>query len=185
MHNERYSGVTVHRMSEQMDTGEVVIQRSISISPDETAWSLKYKHLDLYPDLLLNAINLIGIGNMNFTQYDSSAYHRFHALNHSDYQYDFSQDQFYLKRFIRATTDDKPKGYIIVKNTTFYPMSIELPEVNFRGIPGRVIGRIEGAIGVATNTDESGRSGVLVDKCYDVNGNIVAAASILETGNQL
>lgn len=185
LNNECYSGVTVHRMSRQIDMGAIVIQRPISVSPNETAMSLRRKQLDIYPNIVLDAINLIKSGNVKFKRYNPLNYHRFHAFKHSDYKYDFSQGPSYLKRFIRSTTDDKPKGYITVRGETYYPISIELPAINLRCVPGRVIGHIDKRVGVVTNCDESGLSGVLIHKCYDTNGSVVHAKSILHTGDQI
>ena len=59
---EKYSGATVHLVSEKLDSGKIVLQKKIKISKNETEVSLAKKILvlehKLYPKAILKIFNL-------------------------------------------------------------------------------------------------------------------------------
>mgnify|MGYP001245215788 CR=1 FL=1 len=60
--NEKYSGCTVHFVNAKLDSGEIVLQKKIKISKNETVASLAKKILiqehKLYPEAILKVFNL-------------------------------------------------------------------------------------------------------------------------------
>jgi phosphoribosylglycinamide formyltransferase 1 len=56
--NEKYSGCTVHFVSNKLDSGKIVLQKKVLINPTETEKSLKLKILkkehDLYAQSIIN-----------------------------------------------------------------------------------------------------------------------------------
>ena len=59
---DRESGVTIMRITEQMDAGPILLQRSIPLAADETQGSLKEKLAALGASALLEALRLLGRG---------------------------------------------------------------------------------------------------------------------------
>jgi phosphoribosylglycinamide formyltransferase-1 len=45
--NEKYSGITIHKVTKEYDDGEIVLQKAISIKSDETVQSLENKIKEL------------------------------------------------------------------------------------------------------------------------------------------
>ncbi|OGD72223.1 MAG: methionyl-tRNA formyltransferase [Candidatus Coatesbacteria bacterium RBG_13_66_14] len=66
------TGVTVQRMVKKMDAGDVVLQRKLSVGPDETAPELQERLTALGIPLLAEAVNLIFSGNDDRTPQDES-----------------------------------------------------------------------------------------------------------------
>lgn len=60
--NEHESGSTVHYMTEEMDSGDIVAQSRIALSPFETIRSLQRKVYGTEPQLLLDALRALENG---------------------------------------------------------------------------------------------------------------------------
>jgi methionyl-tRNA formyltransferase len=54
------TGITVIYMDEGLDTGDILLQAKLAISPNETGGSLDDRLAQLAPEALLNALNLLG-----------------------------------------------------------------------------------------------------------------------------
>src|SRR5215831_12774573 len=66
------SGGSLFWLAEGVDSGDLLIQRSFSLAPDETARSLMDKHLQLLRDMLREALAMFSAGNFPRIVQDSS-----------------------------------------------------------------------------------------------------------------
>jgi len=67
MNGEEVTGVTVFRMNEKMDAGDIIDSRSIKIKPDENALELSQRLSKVSADLLFKVLDKIEAGNVSFT----------------------------------------------------------------------------------------------------------------------
>ncbi len=74
---DKETGVTIHWVDEKFDTGDLLLQERIPVTPSDTISSLSYKSAQLGADMLVKAVNLIAAGNPpHLTQDNSQAsYH--------------------------------------------------------------------------------------------------------------
>lgn len=74
---EKETGVTVHWVDETFDTGQVLLQEKIAVTPADTILSLSYKSSVVGAEMLVNAVNLIAAGNAPRLPQDGSqaSYH--------------------------------------------------------------------------------------------------------------
>ncbi len=54
-------GLTVHRMDENLDTGDVLVQHSLPIGPNDTGTQLVERGIDLIPGALKEALTRAGV----------------------------------------------------------------------------------------------------------------------------
>ncbi|MDO8580252.1 MAG: methionyl-tRNA formyltransferase [Candidatus Omnitrophota bacterium] len=73
MNGDEETGLTIIKMNEQMDAGDILVQEKISIAPLETAPSLRGKMIRVGPTLLRNAIQSIEEDHYVMTKQDSKA----------------------------------------------------------------------------------------------------------------
>ena len=59
LNGQKETGSTVHIIDEGMDTGPIVLQRSVEITPFDTLRSLQRKVYSIEPDLLIDALRLM------------------------------------------------------------------------------------------------------------------------------
>ncbi|MCP4884896.1 MAG: hypothetical protein GY908_14035 [Flavobacteriales bacterium] len=64
--DEKYSGVTVHQVDADIDTGPVLLQKKFSISPFDTGRSLFRKTLEFEPNVVIEALNMYKNQCLNF-----------------------------------------------------------------------------------------------------------------------
>ncbi|NJN97161.1 MAG: hypothetical protein HC875_25235 [Anaerolineales bacterium] len=60
---EKETGVTIHWVDEKFDTGQLLLQERINVTPDDTILSLSYKSSVVGAEMLVKAVNLIAAGN--------------------------------------------------------------------------------------------------------------------------
>lgn len=68
LNGEIVSGSTVHLMSEAMDSGAIVAQRSVPLSTFDTVRSMQRKIYDIEPGLVLEAIDFLRSGGIPLAQ---------------------------------------------------------------------------------------------------------------------
>lgn len=59
LHAEERSGVTLHKIDSGIDTGDILCQKAIMLSPSETAKSLYKKYIQVGTDLVVENIDSI------------------------------------------------------------------------------------------------------------------------------
>jgi methionyl-tRNA formyltransferase len=73
LHGERATGVTIMRMSEGMDEGDILLQRATPIEPDETYGALQARLAELGAAALMDALNALHAGTLHATPQDGAA----------------------------------------------------------------------------------------------------------------
>lgn len=63
INGEKETGVTTIMIQQKVDTGDIILQKKVQISDDETAGELHDKLANLGAELLLESVNLIASGN--------------------------------------------------------------------------------------------------------------------------
>ena len=99
---DRESGMTVMYMNEGLDTGDILLTRSIRIGRRETAGSLHDRLADLAPDALGEALALLKQGRAPRTPQDSTKATYAAKLTREHGAIDWSRTQEEIDRHIRA-----------------------------------------------------------------------------------
>lgn len=63
INGEKKTGVTVHFLTEEMDRGDIILQREVQLSPFDTPKSMYRKCQEVEPKLLYDAIQLLKTGD--------------------------------------------------------------------------------------------------------------------------
>lgn len=72
VNGDKVTGVTIMKVSRQLDAGDILLQEEIEITPGETSVSLERKLADKGADLLLEGIKLIERGKALFKEQNES-----------------------------------------------------------------------------------------------------------------
>src|SRR5438132_1323917 len=75
---DQETGITVMYMDEGLDTGDILLQRKINISPIETGASLHDRLAQIAPEALLESLQLLASGSARRISQDKTAAH-FHS----------------------------------------------------------------------------------------------------------
>ena len=55
--NEKYTGVTIHKINNDLDSGEIIIQKKIILNKKHTLFENQLKCYKLIPDMIFKCIN--------------------------------------------------------------------------------------------------------------------------------
>ena len=113
LHGDAETGVSIMRMDAGVDTGPILSQRSIAITPDDTAGSLSQKLAGLGAELLIETLPAYLEGTLQPQPQDDALATYAPMLKKEEGLLDFTQTAFQLERVVRAF-NPKPGAY------TFY-----------------------------------------------------------------
>lgn len=101
-------GLTVHRMDENLDTGDVLVQHSLPIGPRDTGTELVERGIDLIPGALKEALSALESGNPQWRPQDRAARTYFHKRSERDSLIDWNWPAEDLERLVRALSAPYP-----------------------------------------------------------------------------
>ncbi len=104
------TGVTIQKMNEGVDTGDIITSVTAQVSPDETGGSLFDKLMILGQSLIIDTLSLIEKGEATYTPQDDSKATHAKMLKKEMGCIDFSNSAVSIERLIRAFTP-WPGGY--------------------------------------------------------------------------
>ncbi len=99
---DRETGITVMYMDEGLDTGDILLQKNITISADETGQSLHDRLAQIAPDALNEALSQLEKGNASRIPQNSLAATYAPKLEREDGRIDWTESAAMIERKIRA-----------------------------------------------------------------------------------
>jgi len=99
---DKETGITIMQMDEGLDTGDMVLRRVCSISPDDTAQTLLVKLSAMGADCILEALKLIEAGRLEPVEQDEAEATYAAKLTKNEARMDWHLDARSLERAIRA-----------------------------------------------------------------------------------
>jgi methionyl-tRNA formyltransferase len=149
------TGVTVMYLSEEMDAGDILLQRRIPIDPEDTARTLEGKLAQLGARALLEAIALIREGRAPRIPQDPAKATVTRKLVKEDGRIDWSRPGEWICRLVRAM-DPWPTAYTF-RGGDLLKVWRATPEPGLMGRPGEVV-----AVGRESIVVAAGEGGVRV-----------------------
>ena len=135
---ERVTGVTIMRMDEGMDTGDVLSQREIPIENEETAETLHDKLASLGAPLLLETVSRMKRGEVTPIRQDSSQVTYAPPLKKEDGRIDWKREAIEIDRQVRAF-NPWPGAYTLVEEQFLKIYRGEVREDKPGGNAGKVL----------------------------------------------
>ncbi|MFJ9528389.1 methionyl-tRNA formyltransferase [Streptomyces cyaneofuscatus] len=152
-------GVTAHLMDEELDAGDIVIQRSVTVGPTDTTTDLFHRTVDLIAPVTTEALGLIASGQTEFTRQDRSKASFFHKRAEEDVRIDWNWPAEDLERLIRAQSAPYPSAFSFHKGQRLEVLSAVVSEGRYGGTPGRIFYREgDGVVIVAGADARTGRN---------------------------
>ena len=133
---DRETGITVMYMDEGLDTGDILLQRKIDISPDDTGGSLHDRLAQIAPAALLESLALLENANAPRISQDKSLATYAPKLKRGDGQIDWFESANVLERKIRAF-NPWPGAFMQFSNKHLKIFSASI--VDLRGTPGEIL----------------------------------------------
>ncbi|KAF5408145.1 MAG: Methionyl-tRNA formyltransferase [Candidatus Udaeobacter sp.] len=136
---DREIGITVMYMDEGLDTGDILLQRTIDILPADTGGALHDRLAGVAPETLLESLDLLAKGKAPRTPQDNAVATYAPKLKREDGKIDWSDPADAIERKIRAF-DPWPGAFMTVstngtRNLKIFSATI----IDLRGKPGKIL----------------------------------------------
>src|SRR5467141_1582289 len=133
---DRETGITVMYMDEGLDTGDILLQRTIDIRVDESGGSLHDRLANIAPDALLDALRLLGEGNAPRIPQDDTLAIYAPKLKREHGRIDWSEPADAIERKIRAF-NPWPGAFMKIERQNLQIFSASV--VDLSGEPGEIL----------------------------------------------
>ena len=130
------TGITVMYMDEGLDTGDILLQRSVEILPNDTGGSLHDRLARIAPETLLESLRLVAAGNAPRIAQDNARATYAPKLKREHGQIDWSESAEAIERKIRAY-NPWPGVFMKVDRQNLKVFSASVVDLN--GQPGEVL----------------------------------------------
>lgn len=148
-----HTGLTAHMMDAELDTGDILVQRAVEITPSSTGTSLVMATLDLVPDVLTEALDQLEFGTAQPVPQDLSLRSFFHKRSERDSLVDWNWPAADIERLIRAQSDPYPNAYTYFGGVRLRLISAHVSRCTYGGTPGRVFIEEDGGMVIVAGGD--------------------------------
>lgn len=135
---EEKTGITIMYMAEGIDTGDIILQKELEISRDDTGGSLFDKMAVLGSDLIVEALEQIDNGTSNRITQDESQATYVKMIKKEMGNIDFAKPAIEIERLIRGL-NPWPSAYTLYNGKTLKIWSAEVIPTAVKAKPGEII----------------------------------------------
>jgi len=136
------TGVTVHKMAEIVDEGDIVAQVRIPITSTDTSRTIQAHMLECYPELVRETIHKAHSQNINYTQQDSSKATYGERRTPEDGRIDWSWTARQIYDWVRALTRPYPGAFTTFEGERIIVWDVcAIPDVEHDSAPGTILRR--------------------------------------------
>ncbi|WP_171164465.1 methionyl-tRNA formyltransferase [Streptomyces sp. I05A-00742] len=182
---ESRTGLTVHVMDPELDTGPVLWQVTVPIDDDDTATTVQQRLLKEYPGAVLAALERAesGVLPVPQTAEGPSFYHR---ITEADTRIDWALPTRRLLDLVRAHSDPFVNAWCLSAGRKLYIKRAARPARPHRGTPGLVVRHTDGGATVTCGHSwEPGADGIVLLEVRPEDGPPVSATELLRPGHRL
>jgi methionyl-tRNA formyltransferase len=183
INGEREVGVTAHLMDDDLDAGDIVLQRAVAVGPTDTATDLFHRTVDLIGPITVDSLALIASGQTEWTKQDRSKASFFHKRSVEDSRIDWTWPAEEIERLVRAQSDPYPNAFTYHRGSTLRIVSARVSTGLYGGTPGRIFIREgDGVVIVAGPQARRGRShGLAIQRVRTEEGTELSATEYFKS----
>ena len=183
---EAQIGLTVHRMDEDLDTGDILVQHSLPIGPHDTGTELVERGIALIPGALKEAFAALESGNPQWRPQNKATRTYFHKRSERDSLIDWTWPAEDLERLVRALSAPYPPAFTFYNGERIEVLAAKVSEIRYGGTPGRVIVQEGGgAVVCGPNAYRGGNLGLVITRLRTADGVEHGGAEFFRRGGYL
>jgi len=162
INGETEIGITAHYIVEDVDAGDIILQRKLSVNVDETAYDVYKKILSQVPDVVTNTLSLIEKHRVKPKKQNHTKGFICTRRFPDDGKIDWSQDRTKVYNLVRALSDPFPNAYCFYNEKKIYIKKAKLTNEDFRGMQGRICSIRDDGVIVTCGNDHTKNQSVLI-----------------------
>ena len=169
VNGESETGVTLHYMTPKADDGDIIAQRSIAITDDDTAKTLFEKTIGEAQTLLKETLPAILAGTAPRIPQDASKASYFGGRKPADGEIDWSKSAGAIRNLVRAVTKPYPGAFTFIGDRKCLIWQVSVQEGEASAAPGTILS-------IAPLTVACG-AGSLVVESAQVDGGVICSGA--------
>jgi methionyl-tRNA formyltransferase len=169
INGESQVGVTAHWMNAGLDRGDIIVQRTVPVTPTDTTEDLFHRTVPLFGPLALEALDRIEHGPHDWLRQDPAHASFFHNRADPDNRIHWDRAPHDLVNLVRAQTGPYPNAWCLHEGRRLRVLEASVSSGRCGGTHGRVFAR-EGAGVVVVAGPEAwrgGRHGLVLQRVRD------------------
>jgi len=155
INDEKEFGITVHFVDEGIDTGDIILQRCYEIKDEDDYSTLLFRAYNECSRILYDSLKILQLGNLHIIKQKDIHPLGFYCSQRrsGDERVVWNQNSRDIFNFVRAICDPGPQARTYLYNSEIKINKLECfkNQINFKGIPGAVIGVEENSFIVKTS----------------------------------
>ncbi|GAB3157526.1 methionyl-tRNA formyltransferase [Micromonospora sonneratiae] len=183
---EDATGVTVHFMDEELDTGPILTRAVVKIGPHDTAGYVLSKVVAEYVPSTLRALQLVEQGHRGEPQ-DSQGASFYHRIGVDDTRIDWNDSTTTIYNLVRGQSDPFVNAWTMHDGQRLWVKAAAPPSRCYGGTGGRIVKAGDGGVVIATGRPEHGdnRGIVLLQVALDGGPPVRAVDYFVKFGGYL
>jgi methionyl-tRNA formyltransferase len=183
LNGEREVGVTAHMMTEELDAGDIVLQRSVPVGDRDTSADLFHKTLELFGPITVDGLRLIASGRTGWTPQDRSRASFFHKRSEEDSRIDWTWPAEDIDRLVRAQSDPYPNAFTFRGAERIRVVRASVSKGHYGGTPGRIFIREGDGVVVVAGAEarRGGSPGLVIERVRLDDGTELSAVDLFRT----
>lgn len=131
INNEKETGITAHLIDENCDTGNIVLQKKITIADNDTGQSVLNKFKVIYPSLVKEVIDLVKLGNFTTFEQDNQKATFFDKRTPDDGIIDWNWQKERINNWVRAQANPYPGAFTFYKGSKIIIDKISYSDIGY------------------------------------------------------
>lgn len=131
INNETTTGLTVHLVDEQCDSGKIVLQKEIEIKKNMTGYDVLKEFEELYPLAIQETVDLVKNGSLVATEQDHSKATYFGKRTPADGSINWNWHRERIYNWVRAQAKPYPGAFTHLNNQRMLVHKIEFDDHGF------------------------------------------------------
>lgn len=131
INNEKETGITAHRITEECDKGEIVHQEKIQIFPDTTGGNILEQFINLYPIIIQKVISMIENDQVVLVEQDETKATWFGKRTPEDGEINWNWQKERIYNWVRAQSSPYPGAFSFYNKIKIIIHKIEFSEIGF------------------------------------------------------
>lgn len=139
MNGEAEAGISVLRVDDGIDSGDVLAEADLAIGPADDIATMHGKANAAFPGLVVATVRRFAAGDFSGRRQDPQAAVYWHQRNDADGRIDWRTDAARVHDFVRALTTPYPGAFTHLEGRRLRVLRTSLDVPAVRGTPGRIV----------------------------------------------
>ena len=131
INNEAITGITAHLIDEFCDSGDILLQKKIHITYEDTGFSVLKKYINIYPEVVREVLSIIDNNQLVKTPQNSLHATLYGKRTPDDGQINWNWHKERIRNWVRAQAHPYPGAFSFLKGYKLIIDKIKFSEVGF------------------------------------------------------